>query len=170
MSDLRSGKPERLLLRSFRPVMDGASFCWDLFFLASDTDLPEFLGELEGLVDAAQADGPAIELTKNLNDRVFVTCKNVDADGELDTYIDEHAGWIRWVKVKATSGRLTVEWGVRIEGPSELGSPIAAAWNGNSEVVCESAQQSLLQAAPPLPPEPNDEEPAPRARGRRRAA
>lgn len=164
MSDLLSAKPQRLVLRSFRAVMDGATFCWDLFFEANDPEeLPECLCEAESLTNAAKEGAPAVKLEKNLKDRVFVTCKRVDADGELDTYVDDHAGWLRSVEVRASADSLTVEWAVRIEGGAELGSPIAGAWKGLSEVLCTSAQQTLITPEKGAAPKGSSRRPRPEA-------
>jgi hypothetical protein len=161
VSDLRPDEEEgasaTLVLRSFRAVMAGPVFCWDLFFVetaeAADDpiELPAWLDEWDAPLTAALG-GPALMVKQNLEDRVFVTAQ-AEIDGTVHRWLTDREGVLRWVRLQAREGRAELLWCLRVEGGSELGTPIAQAWTLRSTVRTVGAQLVI--------PGTRREEPAP---------
>lgn len=174
MSNLRpiEGKAtSTLILRAFRPVVDGASKAWDLVFVevhdeasTEALELPEWLEAYEEPAEASVGGAPALTVTQRLDDRVLVSAARSD-NGR--PWLSEEPGWLRQVKLSAREGRAELAWIVRVEGGPELATPIAEMWLLSSVVHTSQLQLELPleegkgKGKPPrlsvLPPEPDDE-------------
>ena len=107
MSDLRpEGTVDAravLILRSFRAVKDGHTFCWDLYLVAAEqgdeVELPAWLDAWEAPFRAAQAGHPALMVRQLLDDRVFASAVASIDDGPAHAWLTDAPAWLRWVKV-----------------------------------------------------------------------
>lgn len=148
-------------LRTFRAMMDGPTFCWDLHLVqtvGSGDDLPYELSSLAGAVDEAVEGEGAFDGKKNRTDRIFVSATtargglDAEDDDELPggpaKWLDEAPGWMRYVKLTAKPGGCELVWCVRVEGGPEVAEAIARAWQGWSRVVLTPGQQPLPMETP----------------------